>query len=95
MTLSSTKVSDWQTLYKVGTILFCSFVMCLYCSTRLLKHIDMFLSGCQTVYSAVCIRDSMRHLPQSIQLFREISEKLSEDLHYIAALINKVVSFSS
>uniref|UniRef100_M4AF55 MutS protein homolog 5 n=1 Tax=Xiphophorus maculatus TaxID=8083 RepID=M4AF55_XIPMA len=64
MTLSSTKVSDWQTLYK-------------------------------TVYSAVCIRDSMRHLPQSIQLFREISEKLSEDLHYIAALINKVVDFDA
>ncbi|XP_054903935.1 mutS protein homolog 5 isoform X2 [Poeciliopsis prolifica] len=64
MTLSSTKVTDWQTLYK-------------------------------TVYSAVCIRDSMRHLPQSIQLFREISEKLSEDLHYIAALINKVVDFDA
>uniref|UniRef100_A0A3B3TXS7 MutS protein homolog 5 n=1 Tax=Poecilia latipinna TaxID=48699 RepID=A0A3B3TXS7_9TELE len=64
MTLSSTKVTDWQCLYK-------------------------------TVYSAVCIRDSMRHLPQSIQLFWEISEKLSEDLHYVAALINRVVDFDA
>ncbi|XP_017165022.1 mutS protein homolog 5 isoform X4 [Poecilia reticulata] len=64
MTLSSTKVTDWQSLYK-------------------------------TVFSAVCIRDSMRHLPQSIQLFREISEKLSEDLHYVAALINRVVDFDA
>uniref|UniRef100_A0A3B3XQW6 DNA mismatch repair proteins mutS family domain-containing protein n=1 Tax=Poecilia mexicana TaxID=48701 RepID=A0A3B3XQW6_9TELE len=94
MTLSSTKVTDWQCLYKVGATLFCSF-MCLYCLTWLLKHIDMFLSGCQTVYSAVCIRDSMRHLPQSIQLFWEISEKLSEDLHYVAALINRVVDFDA
>ncbi|KAK5603033.1 hypothetical protein CRENBAI_014531 [Crenichthys baileyi] len=64
MTLSNTKVTDWQSLYK-------------------------------TVYSAVCIRDSVRHLPGSIELFREISEKLSDDLHYIAALINRVVDFNA
>lgn len=53
----------------------------------------LFLS--QTVYSAACIRDSVRHLPQSIQLFREISEKLSDDLNYIAALLKRVVSSST
>ncbi|XP_021164522.2 mutS protein homolog 5 [Fundulus heteroclitus] len=64
MTLSSTKVTDWQRLYK-------------------------------TVYSAVCIRDSVRHLPQSIQLFREIGEELSDNLQNIAALINRVVDFDA
>ncbi|KAF3839772.1 hypothetical protein F7725_018489 [Dissostichus mawsoni] len=38
MSLSHTKVTDWQCLYK-------------------------------TVYNAVCIRDTVRHLPQSIHLF--------------------------
>lgn len=46
---------------------------------------------CQTVYSAVCLRDTVRHLPQSIQLFRDISEGFSDDLHYIASLISRVV----
>uniref|UniRef100_A0A3Q2CPE0 MutS protein homolog 5 n=1 Tax=Cyprinodon variegatus TaxID=28743 RepID=A0A3Q2CPE0_CYPVA len=49
----------------------------------------------KTVYSAACIRDSVRHLPQSIQLFREISEKLSDDLNYIAALLKRVVDFDA
>ncbi|XP_032373848.1 mutS protein homolog 5 [Etheostoma spectabile] len=44
MSLSHTKVTDWQSLYK-------------------------------TVYNAVCIRDTVRHLPQSIQLFRDISKR--------------------
>ncbi|XP_019896236.2 mutS protein homolog 5 isoform X3 [Esox lucius] len=60
MSLSHTKVSDWQGLYKM-------------------------------VYSAVCIRDTMRSLPQSIQLFQEISEGFSDDLYYIASLISRVV----
>ncbi|XP_029927976.1 mutS protein homolog 5 [Myripristis murdjan] len=64
MSLSHTKVTDWQNLYK-------------------------------TVYSAVCIRDTVRCLPQSIQLFRDISEGFSDDLHYIAALISRVVDFES
>ncbi|XP_056143009.1 mutS protein homolog 5 [Lampris incognitus] len=64
MSLSHTKVTDWQSLYK-------------------------------TVFSAVCIRDTVRHLPRSIQLFREISEGFSEDLSHIASLINKVVDFES
>ncbi|XP_034030734.1 mutS protein homolog 5 [Thalassophryne amazonica] len=64
MSLSHTKVTDWQSLYK-------------------------------TVYSAVCIRDTVRHLPQSIQLFRDISEAFSDDLHYIASLISRVVDFES
>ncbi|XP_061676748.1 mutS protein homolog 5 isoform X3 [Syngnathoides biaculeatus] len=64
MSLSHTKVSDWQSLYK-------------------------------TVYSAVCIKDTVRHLPQSIQLFRDISEGLSDDLHHVASLISHVVDFES
>ncbi|XP_061101764.1 mutS protein homolog 5 [Conger conger] len=62
MSLSHTKISDWQCLYK-------------------------------TVYSAVCIRDTMRSLPQSIRLFQEISDAFSDDLFYIASLISKVVDF--
>uniref|UniRef100_A0A669C7X5 MutS homolog 5 n=1 Tax=Oreochromis niloticus TaxID=8128 RepID=A0A669C7X5_ORENI len=64
MTLSLTKVTDWQSLYK-------------------------------TVYSAVCIRDTARHLPQSIQLFRDISEGFSDDLNYITSLISRVVDFEA
>ncbi|KAM9353958.1 LOW QUALITY PROTEIN: mutS protein homolog 5 [Symphorus nematophorus] len=64
MSLSHTKVSNWQSLYK-------------------------------TVYSAVCIRDTVRHLPQSIQLFCDISEGISEDLQYIASLISRVVDFET
>ncbi|CAL8360695.1 unnamed protein product [Arctogadus glacialis] len=64
MSLSHTKVTDWQSLYK-------------------------------TVYSAVCIRDTVRVLPQSVGLFREISEGFSDDLQHIASLISKVVDFES
>ncbi|KAE8288785.1 MutS protein-like protein 5 [Larimichthys crocea] len=64
MSLSNTKVTDWQSLYK-------------------------------TVYNAVCIRDTVRRLPQSIQLFRDISEGFSDDLHYIASLISRVVDFET
>ncbi|XP_008321312.1 mutS protein homolog 5 [Cynoglossus semilaevis] len=64
MSLSHTKVTDWQSLYK-------------------------------TVYSAVCIRDTVRHLPQSIQLFHEISQGFSEDLHQIASIISRVVDFET
>uniref|UniRef100_A0AAQ5ZNB4 DNA mismatch repair protein MutS core domain-containing protein n=1 Tax=Amphiprion ocellaris TaxID=80972 RepID=A0AAQ5ZNB4_AMPOC len=64
MSLSNTKATDWQSIYK-------------------------------TVYSAVCIRDTVRHLPQSIQLFRDISEGFSDDLHYIASLISRVVDFET
>uniref|UniRef100_A0A3P8RTP1 MutS protein homolog 5 n=1 Tax=Amphiprion percula TaxID=161767 RepID=A0A3P8RTP1_AMPPE len=59
MSLSNTKATDWQSIYKM-------------------------------VYSAVCIRDTVRHLPQSIQLFCDISEGFSDDLHYIASLISRV-----
>uniref|UniRef100_A0A3B4XPR8 MutS protein homolog 5 n=1 Tax=Seriola lalandi dorsalis TaxID=1841481 RepID=A0A3B4XPR8_SERLL len=64
MSLSHTKVTDWQSLYK-------------------------------TVCSAVCIRDMVRHLPQSIQLFHDISEGLSDDLHYISSIISRVVDFET
>lgn len=53
-------------------------------------YIYIFLEP-QTVYSAVGIRDTVRSLPQTVQLFREISEELTDDLHYIATLISKVV----
>ncbi|XP_072547199.1 mutS protein homolog 5 [Salminus brasiliensis] len=62
MSLTHTKVCDWQSLYK-------------------------------TVYSAVGIRDTVRSLPQTIHLFREISEGFTDNLHYIATLISKVVDF--
>ena len=46
----------------------------------------------QTVYSALGLRDACRSLPQSIQLFRDIAQEFSDDLHHIASLIGKVVS---
>lgn len=46
----------------------------------------------QTVYSALGLRDACRSLPQSIQLFQDISQEFSDDLHHIASLIGKVVS---
>ncbi|XP_048117760.1 mutS protein homolog 5 isoform X3 [Alosa alosa] len=49
----------------------------------------------KTVYSAVCIRDTVRSLPQSIKLFQEISADFTDDLFYIASLISKVVDFES
>ncbi len=55
------------------------------------KMVRVCVCVCQTLYSAVCIRDTVRHLPQSIQLFRDISEGFSDDLHYIASLISRVV----
>ncbi|CAJ1062215.1 LOW QUALITY PROTEIN: mutS protein homolog 5 [Xyrichtys novacula] len=64
MSLSHTKVTDWQSLHK-------------------------------TLYSMVCIMDTVRHLPQSIQLFHDISDGFSDDLHYIASLISRVVDFES
>lgn len=51
----------------------------------------LFVCVCQTVYNVVCIRDTVRHLPQSIHLFRDISEGFSDDLHHIASLISRVV----
>ncbi|KYO19006.1 mutS protein-like protein 5 [Alligator mississippiensis] len=62
MTLSNTKVSDWQALYK-------------------------------TAYSAVCLRDTCRSLPSTIELFQTISHVFTDDLHYIASLISKVIDF--
>ncbi|XP_077063913.1 mutS protein homolog 5 [Siphateles boraxobius] len=47
----------------------------------------------KTVYSALCIRDTIRSLPQSIQLFSEISENFTDDLFDIATYISKVVDF--
>ncbi|XP_039738941.1 mutS protein homolog 5 isoform X3 [Pteropus medius] len=47
----------------------------------------------KTVYSALGLRDACRSLPQSIQLFRDIAQEFSDDLHHIARLIGKVVDF--
>ncbi|KAF0045392.1 hypothetical protein F2P81_001921 [Scophthalmus maximus] len=54
-----------------------------------------FESPLMTVYSAVCIRDTVRHLPQSIELFHEISEGFSDDLHHISSVISRVVDFET
>ncbi|XP_049621085.1 mutS protein homolog 5 isoform X1 [Suncus etruscus] len=47
----------------------------------------------KTVYSALGLRDACRSLPQSIQLFQDISREFSDDLYHIASLIGKVVDF--
>ncbi|KAL0622735.1 MutS protein-like protein 5 [Plecturocebus cupreus] len=47
----------------------------------------------KTVYSALGLRDACRSLPKSIQLFQDIAQEFSDDLHHIASLIGKVVDF--
>ncbi|MEJ1271044.1 mutS homolog 5 [Cricetulus griseus] len=47
----------------------------------------------KTVYSALGLRDVCRSLPQAIQLFQDIAQEFSDDLHHIASLIGKVVDF--
>lgn len=49
----------------------------------------------KTVYSAVCLRDTCRSLPSTIELFQTISRVFTDDLHYIASLISKVVDFEN
>lgn len=49
----------------------------------------------KTVYSAVCLRDACRSLPSTIELFQTISQVFTDDLHYIASLISKVVDFEN
>uniref|UniRef100_A0A803TJQ4 MutS protein homolog 5 n=1 Tax=Anolis carolinensis TaxID=28377 RepID=A0A803TJQ4_ANOCA len=49
----------------------------------------------KTVYSAVCLRNTCRSLPSTIDLFQTISQVFTDDLHYIASLISKVVDFES
>ncbi|KAI4560772.1 hypothetical protein MJG53_017401 [Ovis ammon polii x Ovis aries] len=49
----------------------------------------------KTVYSALGLRDACRSLPQSIQLFQDIAQEFSDDLHHIASLIGKVVTPAS
>lgn len=49
----------------------------------------------KTVYSAVCLRDKCRSLPSTLELFQTISHVFTDDLHYIASLISKVVDFES
>ncbi|KAF6364924.1 mutS-like protein 5 [Rhinolophus ferrumequinum] len=47
----------------------------------------------KTVYSALGLRDACRSLPPSIQLFKDIAQEFSDDLHHMASLIGKVVDF--
>nr|XP_014350760.1 PREDICTED: mutS protein homolog 5 [Latimeria chalumnae] len=47
----------------------------------------------KTVYNAVCIGDLCRTLPQTVDLFRKISQAFTDNLHYITSLISKVVDF--
>nr|XP_056712766.1 mutS protein homolog 5 [Euleptes europaea] len=49
----------------------------------------------KTVYSTICLRDTCRSLPGTIELFQTISETFTDDLHYIASLICKVVDFEA
>ncbi|XP_054853379.1 mutS protein homolog 5 [Eublepharis macularius] len=49
----------------------------------------------KTVYSAICLRDTCRSLPSTIELFQTISQVFTDDLHYIASLISKVVDFEA
>ncbi|XP_053699644.1 mutS protein homolog 5 isoform X2 [Synchiropus splendidus] len=49
----------------------------------------------QAVVSAVRMRNTARQLPQSIELFQEISEGFSDELLHIAILINRVVDFNT
>ncbi len=49
----------------------------------------------QTVYNALCIRDIIRSMPESIQLFSEISQNFTDDLFYIATYISKVVRLNN
>lgn len=56
------------------------------------EQTSLYLSlSLQTMYSSVGIRDTVRSLPQTVHLFRQISEEFTDDLHYIATLISKVV----
>ncbi|KAF4104384.1 hypothetical protein G5714_015371 [Onychostoma macrolepis] len=49
----------------------------------------------KTVYNALCVRDIIRSMPQSIQLFSEISQNFTDDLFCIATYISKVVDFEA
>lgn len=92
MSVSNTKVTDWQSLYKVGKRVrcYCRHFCCATGSVSCWQNCLVVL--CQTAYSAVCIRDTVRHLPQSIQLFHDISVGFSDDLLHIASLISRIVS---
>lgn len=47
----------------------------------------------KTVYHAIYIGDLCRAQPQTVHIFRRISEAFRDDLHRIANLINKIVDF--
>lgn len=47
----------------------------------------------KTVYHAIYIGDLCRAQPQTVHIFRRISEAFKDDLHRIANLINKIVDF--
>lgn len=90
MSVTNPKVVIWQSLYKVwvqhSANLSLPVLACLF--------FIMFLFY-QTVYSALCIRDTIRAVPQPIQLFSEISRNFTDDLFYIATCISKVVRLNN
>ena len=90
MSLSHAKMTDWQSLYKVGATVILHTITLLQVLLNVCKML-CFMCVFQTVYNVVCIRDTVRHLPQSIHLFRDISDGFSDDLHHIASLISRVV----
>ncbi|XP_067307717.1 mutS protein homolog 5 isoform X2 [Pseudorasbora parva] len=61
--------------------------------SRSTPNVAVWQSLYMTVYSALCIRDTIRSMPQSIKLFSEISENFTDDLFYIGTYISKVVDF--
>lgn len=63
-------------------------------SLKCVQYVVFVCVVCQTVSSAVCIWNMVRNLPQSIQLFRDISQGFSDDLNYISSIISRVVSSS-
>lgn len=86
MSLSYTNATNWQSLYKVRAMDRGDLVTCSPCEPN-----NTLCVLQQTVCSAVCVRDKVRRLPQSIQLFHDISEGFSDDLNYIASLICRIV----
>lgn len=90
MSLSYTNMTNWQSLYKVRAT-DRTDMQPVNLFTVLTKH---SLCLCQTICSAVCIRDKVHRLPQSIQLFHDVSEGCSDDLPYIASLISRIVRCS-
>ncbi|XP_016409873.1 mutS protein homolog 5 [Sinocyclocheilus rhinocerous] len=60
---------------------------------RNIKNISTLLHKMSRSNPKVAIWDTVRSMPQCIQLFSEITQNFSDDLFYIATYISKVVDF--